>query len=80
MAVLSVIGGLDDRPRIGGLVQHDELGMGTITKIKNKNNVVVLFYGGRSAKLCSLSSLETVKLVYIIYIIISVVIVCGPMV
>ena len=34
MAVLSVIGGLDDRPRIGGLVQHDELGMGTITKIK----------------------------------------------
>ena len=59
LAVLTVIGGLDDRPRIGGLVQHDELGIGTITRTPNKNKVVVLFHG-RSAKLCPLNTLKTV--------------------
>ncbi len=59
LAVLTVIGGLDDRPRIGGLVQHDELGNGTITRIPNRNKAVVLFHG-RSAKLCLLSSLKSV--------------------
>ena len=58
--MLTVIGGLDDRPRIGGLVQHDELGSGTITKIPNRNRAVVLFHG-RNAKLCPLTSLKTVS-------------------
>ena len=61
LAVLSVIGGLDDRPRIGGLVQHNELGMGTITRVLTKNKVVVLFHGRKMAKLCPLLSLKTVS-------------------
>ena len=63
LAVLSVIGGLDDRPRIGGLVQHDELGVGTIAKIQSKNKVAVLFHGGRRAKLCLIHTLKTVSIV-----------------
>ena len=61
LAVLSVIGGLDDRPRVGGVVQHDELGTGTITKVPSKNKVVVLFHGRKSAKLCQLSAVKTVR-------------------
>ena len=61
LATLYVIGGLDDRPRIGGLVQHDELGLGTIVKIPTKSKAVVLFHGGRRGKLCAVSSLKSVN-------------------
>ena len=38
LAVLTVIGGLDTRPCLGGFVQHDELGTGTITKVESKSH------------------------------------------
>ena len=63
LAVLTVIGGLDSRPRLGGLVQHEEMGTGTIAKIESKSKVVVLFHGRKTAKLCTLSSVKPVSLV-----------------
>ena len=61
LAVLTVIGGLDTRPRLGGLVQHEELGTGTIAKVESKSKVVVLFHGMKTAKMCSLSSIRPVR-------------------
>ena len=61
LAVLMVIGGLDTRPRLGGLVQHEELGNGTIAKIEARSKVVVLFHGCKSAKLCTLGSIRPVS-------------------
>lgn len=61
LAVLTVIGGLDTRPRLGGLVQHDELGAGTIAKVESKSKVVVLFHGIKIAKMCPLSSIKPVR-------------------
>ena len=61
LAVLAVIGGMDDRPRIGGLVQHHELGVGTITMVPTRSRVVVNFHGRKETKLCSLHNLEMVS-------------------
>ena len=61
LAVLTVIGGLDTRPRLGGLVQHEELGTGTIAKVESKSKVVVLFHGMKTAKMCPLSSIKPVR-------------------
>lgn len=56
-----MIGGLDDRPKIGSFVRHDKLGNGTIVKLHSKNKVAVLFHGSEQAKLCQLSTLKTVS-------------------
>ena len=61
LAVLTVIGGLDTRPRLGGLVQHDHLGVGTIARIENKGKVTVLFHGRKPAKMCVLGVLKPVS-------------------
>ncbi len=61
LAVLTVIGGLDTRPRLGGLVQHDHLGVGTIAKIENKGKVTVVFHGRKAAKMCVLGVLKPVS-------------------
>ena len=61
LAVLTVIGGLDTRPRLGGLVHHEELGTGTIAKVESKSKVVVLFHGMKAAKMCPLSSIKPVR-------------------
>ena len=61
LAVLTVIGGLDTRPRLGGLVQHEELGTGTIANIESKSKVVVLFHGRKSTKLCILGCIKPVS-------------------
>ena len=66
LAVLSVIGGLDTRPRLGGLVKHEDLGVGTIAKIENKGKVVVLFHGRKAAKLCVLGILKPVSFLAIV--------------
>lgn len=63
LAVLTVIGGLDTRPRLGGLVQHADLGVGTIAKIENKGRVLVLFHGRKMAKTCVLGILKPVSVV-----------------
>ncbi len=61
LAVLTVIGGLDTRPRLGGLVHHEELGKGTVAKIESKARVIVLFHERKSAKICTLNFLKPVS-------------------
>ncbi|XP_012936715.1 E3 ubiquitin-protein ligase HERC2 [Aplysia californica] len=62
MAVLSVIGGVDCRLRLGSLVRHEELGLGTVCRITAKGKLQVQFHTG-SARLCRLSELTGVPLV-----------------
>jgi E3 ubiquitin-protein ligase HERC2 len=58
LAILAVIGGADPRPRVGGVVQHDEFGSGTIAAIRKKQ-IVVLFEAHKIPKLCPLSQLKS---------------------
>ena len=57
-----MIGGWDTRPRLGGLVQHQELGVGTIVKVHSKSKVLVFFHGRKAAKLCPLGLLKPVSM------------------
>ena len=61
LAILMVIGGLDTRPRLGGLVHHDELGPGTVAKIEAKSKVVVLFHGRKAIKSCNIGAIKAVS-------------------
>ena len=56
-----VIGGLDTRPRLGGLVHHEELGPGTVAKIETKSKVVVLFHGRKAIKSCNIGAVKVVS-------------------
>ena len=56
-----VIGGLDTRPRLGGLVHHEELGPGTVAKIEAKSKVVVLFHGRKAIKSCNIGAIKAVR-------------------
>lgn len=60
LAVLAVIGGIDLRPRLGGLVQHDDFGVGTIAAVQKKQ-VKVLFEDHRMPKLCPVAQLKPVR-------------------
>ena len=44
LAVLAMIGGVDNRPRLGGLVQHETFGVGTVSKITPKGKIHVQFH------------------------------------
>ena len=61
LAILVVIGGLDTRPRLGGLVHHEELGPGTVVKIEVKSKVVVLFHGRKAIKSCNIGAVKAVS-------------------
>ena len=61
LAILMVIGGLDTRPRLGGLVQHEELGPGTVVKIEAKSKVIVLFHGRKANKSCNIGAVKAVS-------------------
>ena len=61
LAILMVIGGLDTRPRLGGLVHHEELGPGTVAKIETKSKVVVLFHGRKAIKSCNIGAVKVVS-------------------
>ena len=60
MAVLAMIGGLDNRPRLGGLVKHERLGVGTISKITPKGKIHVQFHD-YSAQICRITELTPVS-------------------
>ena len=62
LAILMAIGGLDTRPRLGGLVHHEELGSGTVVKIEAKSKVVVLFHGRKAVKSCNIGAVKAVSL------------------
>ena len=55
------IGGLDTRPRLGGLVHHEELGPGTVVNIEAKSKVVVLFHGRKAVKSCNIGAVRAVS-------------------
>ena len=61
LAILMAIGGLDTRPRLGGLVHHEELGPGTVAKIEAKSKVVVLFHGRKAIKSCNIGAVKAVS-------------------
>jgi E3 ubiquitin-protein ligase HERC2 len=61
LAILMAIGGLDTRPRLGGLVHHEELGPGTVVKIEAKSKVVVLFHGRKAIKSCHIGAVKAVS-------------------
>lgn len=61
MAVLAVIGGVDSRPRLGGLVQHKEWGSGTVCRIAPNGKVTVQCEGQQKAKICSISQVKPVR-------------------
>ena len=63
LAILMAIGGLDTRPRLGGLVNHEELGPGTVVKIEAKSKVMVLFHGRKAVKSCQIGAVKAVSLV-----------------
>ncbi|XP_059157195.1 E3 ubiquitin-protein ligase HERC2-like isoform X2 [Physella acuta] len=62
VAALAVIGGVDSRLRLGSLVKHDDLGLGTVSKITSKGKLQVQFTSGKSS-VCRLSELTAVPLV-----------------
>ncbi|CAH1268468.1 HERC2 [Branchiostoma lanceolatum] len=57
LAVLAVIGSVDSRVRLGGLVRHDEWGVGTVSGIRQNGKIVVQFHDLKAAKLCKLANL-----------------------
>ncbi|KAL5011340.1 hypothetical protein ScPMuIL_009891 [Solemya velum] len=59
LAVLALIGGVDSRPRLGGLIKHEEMGYGTIAKITAKGKIQVQFSEG-ALRTCRLSELTSV--------------------
>ncbi|XP_033111225.1 E3 ubiquitin-protein ligase HERC2-like [Anneissia japonica] len=60
MAVLCVIGGMDKRPRLGGLVQHAEHGQGTLAGISANGRLTIQFDGQHVLKVCRLSSVTPI--------------------
>ena len=60
MAVLAVIGGVDNRPRLGGLVHHKEWGLGTVCKIAPNGKVTLQCEGQQKARVCSISQVKPV--------------------
>ncbi|XP_060607151.1 E3 ubiquitin-protein ligase HERC2-like isoform X1 [Ruditapes philippinarum] len=46
LAMLAVIGGVDSRPRLGGVVKIDDVGMGTISKITPRGKILVQMNDG----------------------------------
>lgn len=61
MATLALIGGLDNRPRLGGSVIHEDWGSGTISRISSNGKVSVQCHDLRMTKLCRLAELQVVS-------------------
>ncbi|XP_068082847.1 E3 ubiquitin-protein ligase HERC2 [Anabrus simplex] len=59
MAALTVVGGVDARPRIGGLVKTEELGVGTVCQITQHGKLVVQLHDTGTLKKLPLSSVTT---------------------
>ena len=60
-AALSVIGGLDVRIHIGGMVQHAVHGAGTVIDILPNGKIILQFLNSLKQKCCHLSKLEVVS-------------------
>ena len=60
MATLALIGGLDNRPRLGGAVIHQDWGSGTISGIASTGKVSIQCHDLRITKICRLAELQVV--------------------
>jgi E3 ubiquitin-protein ligase HERC2 len=61
MAAMVVIGGIDTRPRLGGLVTHEDYGIGTVSKIMPSGKITVQFFDLNESRVCRLSELTAVS-------------------
>jgi E3 ubiquitin-protein ligase HERC2 len=61
--MLAVIGGVDSRPRLGGVVKIDDVGMGTISKITPRGKILVQMNDGNvtSSRLNTLIPVSIIK-------------------
>jgi E3 ubiquitin-protein ligase HERC2 len=61
LAVLSVIGGVDGRPRVGGQVEHEDFGIGTVAKVSADGQLTVYFEEQKGPKMCSLNHVKALS-------------------
>lgn len=61
MAVLAVIGGVDSRPRLGGLVHHKDWGQGTISRIAPNGKVTIQYDDQSKPKICPIAHVKAVS-------------------
>ena len=61
LAVLSVIGGVDGRARVGGQVEHEDFGVGTVAKASVDGQLTVYFEEQKGPKICSLGHVKPVR-------------------
>ena len=64
LAILAVIGGVDQRPRLGGVVKIEEVGYGTIAKITPRGKIHVQMHDG-TLGLYRLTGMTAVRLLMI---------------
>jgi hypothetical protein len=62
MAVLIVIGGVDTSVHLGGLVEHDDYGRGTVASVSTNGRITVQFENMLELKICRLPDLKVVGL------------------
>ena len=62
MAALAVIGGLDTRPRLGGIVHHEEYGEGTIANISSNGRLTIQFDDQMVLRICRISTMSYVSI------------------
>ena len=61
MAALAVIGGVDSRPRLGGMVHHNDHGVGTVSRIAANGKITMQCQGSNQVHTCSISQLKSVR-------------------
>jgi len=61
VAVLWLIGGIDNRLRLGGTVNHEEFGSGTVASVATSGKINVQFDGMRNMKTCRMQDLRPVS-------------------
>ena len=67
MAVLAVIGGVDSRPRLGGLVHHKDWGQGTVSRIAPNGKVTIQYDDQNKPKICPIAHVKAVSIKTIPY-------------
>ena len=60
VAVLSVVGGVDNTFYLGGPVEHSEYGRGTIANVSTSGKITVQFENILEMKTCRISDLHQV--------------------
>ena len=61
LATLALVGGVDERPRLGGLVQHTDWGLCTVARIAINGKITVQPHDFGPRKICRLHELEVVR-------------------